>query len=108
MPDPDDGAPAGRAAPPSDAPLAARMRPRTAEDVVGQEDLLGAGRPLRAAIDAQMRILCGLPVPAKLNVPLLIFDKTNVATAGIPANFDDGYGDQHLKGFRKLWKLSDF
>ncbi len=61
-----------------------------------------------AAIDTQMRILCGLPVPAKLNVPLLIFDKANVASAGIPANFDDGYGDQHLKAFRRLWKLSGF
>ena len=60
-----------------------------------------------AAIDTQMRILCGLPVPAKLNVPLLIFNKANVASAGIPANFDDGYGDQHLKAFRKLWKLGE-
>src|SRR5246127_4284371 len=33
------------------APLAERMRPRTLEEFVGQEHLLGAGKPLRLAID---------------------------------------------------------
>ena len=33
------------------APLAERMRPRTLDDIVGQEALLGPGRPLRAAIE---------------------------------------------------------
>jgi putative ATPase len=32
------------------APLAERMRPRTLDDIVGQDNLLGAGRPLREAI----------------------------------------------------------
>ena len=36
----------------SRAPLAARMRPTTLDDVVGQEHLLGAGRPLRSLIEA--------------------------------------------------------
>jgi ribose transport system substrate-binding protein len=52
-----------------------------------------------------MRMMCGLPSAAKMNVPLLIFDERNVETAGVPANFNDGYGDAHLDGFRKLWKL---
>src|SRR5881628_1883749 len=34
------------------APLAARMRPRTLEEFVGQEHLVGEGRVLRRAIDA--------------------------------------------------------
>lgn len=34
------------------APLAARMRPRSLEEVVGQEKLLGPGRPLRALIES--------------------------------------------------------
>ena len=34
------------------APLAARMRPTTLDEVVGQEHLLAPGRPLRALIDA--------------------------------------------------------
>lgn len=33
-------------------PLAARMRPVTIDDIVGQDHLLGAGRPLRRLIDA--------------------------------------------------------
>jgi putative ATPase len=34
------------------APLAQRMRPRTLEEVVGQEHLLGAGAPLRVLLEA--------------------------------------------------------
>ena len=34
------------------APLAARMRPKTLDEVVGQDHLLATGRPLRALIDA--------------------------------------------------------
>src|SRR6184192_727199 len=34
------------------APLAARMRPRSLEEFVGQEHLVGAGRVLRRAIEA--------------------------------------------------------
>ena len=33
------------------APLAVRMRPRTLEDVVGQQDAVGPGSWLRAAIE---------------------------------------------------------
>ena len=34
------------------APLAARMRPRTVDEIVGQEHVLGPGRALRALIDS--------------------------------------------------------
>ncbi len=34
------------------APLAARLRPRSLDDLVGQQHLLGPGRPLRALIEA--------------------------------------------------------
>ncbi len=33
------------------APLAARLRPRTLDDVVGQEHLVGAGKPLRRLVE---------------------------------------------------------
>jgi putative ATPase len=36
----------------ADAPLAARMRPRTFDDVVGQRHLIGPGRPLTALAEA--------------------------------------------------------
>jgi putative ATPase len=39
-------------APAADQPLAARMRPRTLEEFAGQEHILGAGRLLRRAIQA--------------------------------------------------------
>ena len=58
-----------------------------------------------AGIDADMRVLCGLPKVTKLNTPAYIFDKSNVATAGKPATFNDGYGDAHIPGFKKLWGL---
>jgi len=56
-----------------------------------------------AGIDADMRLLCGIGKVTKLNTPAYIFDKSNVATAGKPATFNDGYGDAHIAGFKKLW-----
>lgn len=58
-----------------------------------------------AAIDALMRTACGLEVPESLGIPLLIFDEDNVETAGVPADFDSGYGDTHIAGFHALWGL---
>ena len=59
-----------------------------------------------AAMDIAMRSLCGIKPPVlDMNTPLYIFDKSNVATAGVPANFNDGYGNSHIAGFRKLWEL---
>jgi len=40
-----DGEPRAR------GPLAERMRPQTLDDVVGQDEILAPGRPLRAAIE---------------------------------------------------------
>ncbi|MGZ4765224.1 MAG: hypothetical protein ACXVH5_05205, partial [Ilumatobacteraceae bacterium] len=34
----------------SQAPLAARLRPRTLDDVVGQDHLVGPGKPLRRLV----------------------------------------------------------
>jgi putative ATPase len=34
------------------APLAARLRPRTLDEVVGQRHLLGPGKPLRVLIES--------------------------------------------------------
>src|ERR1051326_8030551 len=38
-------------APVTDAPLADRMRPRTLDEILGQDHLLGPGKPLRTAIE---------------------------------------------------------
>ena len=39
------------ARPSADAPLAERMRPERLEDFLGQEHILGPGKPLRAQIE---------------------------------------------------------
>jgi ribose transport system substrate-binding protein len=58
-----------------------------------------------AGVDANMRLLCGLEPVTKLNTPAFIFTDANVATAGTPATFNDGYGDVHTAGFAALWGL---
>ena len=59
-----------------------------------------------ATIDGYLRSLCGLPVPKDIGVPFYIFDAGNVKDAGVPAQFDQGYGSDYVAGFRKLWGLA--
>ncbi|MFO7856242.1 MAG: sugar ABC transporter substrate-binding protein [Paracoccaceae bacterium] len=56
-----------------------------------------------AGVDANMRLLCGLDPVTTLNTPAYIFTDENVAEAGVPATFNDGYGDVHVEGFKALW-----
>ena len=58
-----------------------------------------------AVLDAEMRMICGLPAVKDPKIPLLIFDKSNADTAGKPAQVSTGYGDAYLAGYRQLWKL---
>ena len=34
-----------------------------------------------------------------------VFSAANAKDAGIPANFDQGYGDKHVAGYAKLWGM---
>ncbi len=80
----DDGAPevtrpAGNDSEPAPPPLAERMRPRTLDDIVGQDSLLGVGTPLREAIAhdrLQSLILWGPPGTGKTTLARVIAETT--------------------------------
>ena len=70
------------------APLAARMRPRTLDEVAGQQHLLGPGRPLRRLIEGSGEasvILYGPPGTGKTTIASLISTATHQNFVGLSA-----------------------
>jgi putative ATPase len=70
------------------APLAARLRPATLDEVVGQHHLLGAGRPLRVLIEADRLsslILWGPPGTGKTTIAKLVAGATEKAFESLSA-----------------------
>src|SRR4249919_3686115 len=63
----------------SPAPLAARMRPRTLGELVGQQHILGPGQILRRAIEAdriQSLVFYGPPGTGKTSLAQIIANQT--------------------------------
>ena len=75
------------------APLAARMRPRTFDEVLGQEHIVGPERVLRRSIEADQvpsMVLWGPPGSGKTTLALIIaaitqshFEQVSAVTAGV-------------------------
>jgi putative ATPase len=89
------GQPDGPAVLPADAPLAARMRPRTLEEYAGQSHILGPGKLLRRAIEADRLssvILYGPPGTGKTSLARLIASRTKsrfVELSGVEGSVAD-------------------
>lgn len=76
-----------------EAPLAARMRPRNLDEFVGQDEIVGPGRLLRRAIEAdrlRSMIFYGPPGTGKTTLARIIanttsafFESINAVTAGV-------------------------
>lgn len=72
------------------APLAEQMRPRSLDEVVGQQHLIGPGKPLRVAFEAgepHSMILWGPPGVGKTTLARLMADLFDCAFISISAVF---------------------
>ncbi len=70
------------------APLAERMRPRTLDEVIGQQHLLGPGKPLRVAFESgqpHSMILWGPPGVGKTTLARLMADSFNAEFIALSA-----------------------
>lgn len=70
------------------SPLAARMRPRTLDEVVGQDHLLGPGKPLRRLVEGSGEasvILYGPPGTGKTTIASLVSSATGHNFVGLSA-----------------------
>ena len=84
-------------------PLADKMRPQTLNDVVGQQDLLGKGKPLRRIIEQKVNIsliLWGPPGTGKSSLAKIIAKQFDYPLAKFNASIDNKAKlDQFIKTY---------
>ena len=84
-------------------PLADKMRPQTLNDVVGQQDLLGKGKPLRRIIEQKVNIsliLWGPPGTGKSSLAQIIAKQFDYPLAKFNASIDNKAKlDQFIKTY---------
>ena len=77
-------------APPSHAPLAEQLRPATLDDVIGQQHLVGPGKPLRLAFESRTphsMIFWGPPGVGKTTLARLMADAFDAEFVALSAVF---------------------
>ena len=99
----------------TEEPLAARMRPRTLDEYIGQEHILGKGRLLRRAIQADQLssvIFYGPPGTGKTTLARVIanttkshFSTLNAVLSGVKelrSEIDDAKSRREMYGIRTI------
>ncbi|WP_245151064.1 AAA family ATPase [Neisseria gonorrhoeae] len=73
-----------------DAPLAERLRPHTLDDVIGQQHLIGEGKPLRVAVEGgkpHSMLLWGPPGVGKTTLARILAQSFNAQFLPVSAVF---------------------
>ncbi len=87
---------------PTDAPLADRMRPRSLDEIVGQDEIVGVGKPLRRQIESDhipSLILWGPPGSGKTTLARVIAHHTKASFHSLSAV---------LSGVKELKEIVEF
>lgn len=55
-------------------------------------------------LDQEMRVMLGMEPLSTENLPLRVFDSSNINEAGTPPTLEGGYGNAYQSGYAKLWE----